>query len=353
MEKSPEAFRTISEVATWLDTPAHVLRFWESRFTQIKPVKRAGGRRYYRPSDMMLLGGIKKLLHEDGLTIRGVQKILREEGVKFVADLSPPIEDGGAVVIEGRADRGDGAPPAALAEEDTPEAPMQEDAQAEVEESNVVTFGGGVTPEPDEAMLPGLEFIPAQRRERQAESPEPPPAPESTPEAAEADQPAPSDAEAEPAAAGDGDSPDDTEPMPTFRRHPAPSAGEPQTEADRVDPAPTEMAPAPTPAEAAPESPSADTAPDAAFLPPEPEPEPEPETPAARGPLGTDIAREDPADTDPAFAPTEPPLRTWSRSPALRRALVADHGTAHRALDRLRALDARMKAQTPASGRDG
>ncbi|SFI70037.1 MerR family transcriptional regulator [Celeribacter neptunius] len=92
MNKSPDAFRTISEVADWLDTPAHVLRFWESRFTQVKPVKRAGGRRYYRPADMALLGGIKKLLHDDGMTIRGVQKLLREHGVRYVASLSPVIE---------------------------------------------------------------------------------------------------------------------------------------------------------------------------------------------------------------------------------------------------------------------
>lgn len=88
MEKAPDAFRTISEVATWLDTPAHVLRFWESRFPQIKPVKRAGGRRYYRREDMELLGGIKFLLHEQGLTIRGVQKILSDQGVRHVASLS-------------------------------------------------------------------------------------------------------------------------------------------------------------------------------------------------------------------------------------------------------------------------
>ncbi len=86
-KKSPDAFRTISEVAEWLDVPTHVLRFWESRFTQVKPVKRAGGRRYYRPADMALLGGIKKLLHDDGLTIRGVQKVLREQGVKHVSGL--------------------------------------------------------------------------------------------------------------------------------------------------------------------------------------------------------------------------------------------------------------------------
>ncbi|WP_241524073.1 MerR family transcriptional regulator [Oceaniglobus indicus] len=101
MTKSPDAFRTISEVAEWLDVPTHVLRFWESRFTQIKPVKRAGGRRYYRPSDMELLGGIKKLLHEDGLTIRGVQKILREEGPKHVAAQSPSIDARGSDDAEG------------------------------------------------------------------------------------------------------------------------------------------------------------------------------------------------------------------------------------------------------------
>ena len=88
MEKSPDAFRTISEVADHLDTPAHVLRFWESRFPQIRPVKRAGGRRYYRPSDVALLAGIRRLLHDEGLTIRGVQKILRELGVRHVAGLT-------------------------------------------------------------------------------------------------------------------------------------------------------------------------------------------------------------------------------------------------------------------------
>lgn len=93
MAKSADAFRTISEVADWLGVQTHVLRFWESKFTQIKPVKRAGGRRYYRPADMLLLGGIRKLLHDDGLTIKGVQKILREEGMAHVADLSPPLDD--------------------------------------------------------------------------------------------------------------------------------------------------------------------------------------------------------------------------------------------------------------------
>jgi DNA-binding transcriptional MerR regulator len=85
--KSAEAFRTISEVATELDVPQHVLRFWESRFAQIKPVKRAGGRRYYRPEDIDLLKGIRALLYSDGLTIRGVQKVLKERGPRHVTDL--------------------------------------------------------------------------------------------------------------------------------------------------------------------------------------------------------------------------------------------------------------------------
>ncbi len=85
MEKSPDAFRTISEVATDLDVPQHVLRFWETRFSQIRPMKRAGGRRYYRPADVNLLRGIRTLLYGEGYTIKGVQKILREHGAAHVA----------------------------------------------------------------------------------------------------------------------------------------------------------------------------------------------------------------------------------------------------------------------------
>ena len=83
--KAPEAFRSISEVADELDLPQHVLRFWESRFHDIKPMKRGGGRRYYRPDDVHLLRGIRHLLYGEGYTIRGVQRILREQGAKFVA----------------------------------------------------------------------------------------------------------------------------------------------------------------------------------------------------------------------------------------------------------------------------
>ena len=85
IEKSPDAFRTISEAAEELNVPQHVLRFWETRFTQIKPMKRAGGRRYYRPADLDLLKGIHNLLYSQGYTIRGVQLILKEEGGGYVA----------------------------------------------------------------------------------------------------------------------------------------------------------------------------------------------------------------------------------------------------------------------------
>jgi DNA-binding transcriptional MerR regulator len=82
--KAPDAFRTISEVAQDLELPQHVLRFWESRFREIRPMKRGGGRRYYRPDDIDLLRGIRHLLYGEGYTIRGVQRILREQGQKFV-----------------------------------------------------------------------------------------------------------------------------------------------------------------------------------------------------------------------------------------------------------------------------
>ena len=88
LDKAPDAFRTISEVADDLDIPQHVLRFWETRFAQIKPMKRSGGRRYYRPDDIDLLRGIRRLLYGEGYTIRGVQRILKEQGVKAVQALA-------------------------------------------------------------------------------------------------------------------------------------------------------------------------------------------------------------------------------------------------------------------------
>lgn len=84
MDKSPDAFRTISEAAEELDLPQHVLRFWETRFSMIKPLKRGGGRRYYRPDDVLLLRGIRHLLYDQGFTIKGVQKILKDQGSRYV-----------------------------------------------------------------------------------------------------------------------------------------------------------------------------------------------------------------------------------------------------------------------------
>jgi DNA-binding transcriptional MerR regulator len=105
LDKAPDAFRTISEVADDLDVPQHVLRFWETRFNQIKPMKRSGGRRYYRPDDVNLLRGIRRLLYGEGYTIRGVQRILREHGIKSVQNLTdaserPPALFDGSPLVE-------------------------------------------------------------------------------------------------------------------------------------------------------------------------------------------------------------------------------------------------------------
>jgi len=116
VKKAPQAFRTISEVSDWLDTPTHVLRFWESKFKQVKPVKRAGGRRYYRPNDMLLLGGIKHLLHTDGNTIKAVQKLISSEGVKHVHSYSRDLD---FPEPQGRKPRRKSAPPKAKTAETT------------------------------------------------------------------------------------------------------------------------------------------------------------------------------------------------------------------------------------------
>ncbi|MCF8486700.1 MAG: MerR family transcriptional regulator [Rhodobacteraceae bacterium] len=138
MEKSPDAFRTISEVAELLETPAHVLRFWESRFPQIRPVKRAGGRRYYRPADVALLTGIKRLLHDDGMTIRGVQKILREQGVKHVSGVTEDTGTDDDAALE--------AALAALGGEarDAPSLPA-----AEAETAQIIALQTALNPQPD------------------------------------------------------------------------------------------------------------------------------------------------------------------------------------------------------------
>ena len=91
IEKSPQAFRTISEASEILSLPSHVLRFWESKFKQIKPLKRAGGRRFYRPNDILFLFGIKKLLHVDGLTIIGVKRLIKENGINHIIKIGKAL----------------------------------------------------------------------------------------------------------------------------------------------------------------------------------------------------------------------------------------------------------------------
>ena len=93
MPKSPDAFRTIGEVSDWLDTPNHVIRFWESRFEELDPVQKQGGRRYFRPDDLLFMGGLKKLLHDDGLTIKSVQAMIKDQGIDAVTSLSQPLPD--------------------------------------------------------------------------------------------------------------------------------------------------------------------------------------------------------------------------------------------------------------------
>ncbi len=242
MEKSRDAFRTISEVAQWLGTPTHVLRFWESRFSQVKPVKRAGGRRYYRPTDMELLGGIKKLLHDDGLTIRGVQKILREEGVKHVAALSDPVD---AWI----------------------EAEMASDVEVQPEKGNVVHLSPQSPAETeDRAETPAVETPPdrpdpAEKTPDVARAANGDARDEPAPEAVQPTEPAPAypapEDAAGPAAAAAPPAPDEETAPETFRRRAIfgtqsePAAGaqtpSPRT-SDEAAPLPAESGPPPEPA---------------------------------------------------------------------------------------------------------
>ena len=123
MDKAPDAFRTISEVAAELEVPQHVLRFWESRFHEIRPMKRGGGRRFYRPQDVDLLRGIRHLLYGEGYTIRGVQRILREQGQRFVQNVwQPGAPQPARMPADGLADEGDATAPRLL----TLGAPLEE-----------------------------------------------------------------------------------------------------------------------------------------------------------------------------------------------------------------------------------
>ena len=155
MDKAPDAFRTISEVADDLDIPQHVLRFWETRFSQIKPMKRSGGRRYYRPDDVDLLKGIRRLLYGEGYTIRGVQRILKEHGIKSVqglADSSAAVSFGALEEAIGQSlqeDDGNGASTEVDAEDEEYEGSDEEGIDfrfVETEEDILATFRGGPAP---------------------------------------------------------------------------------------------------------------------------------------------------------------------------------------------------------------
>jgi DNA-binding transcriptional MerR regulator len=131
LDKSPDAFRTISEAAEELDLPQHVLRFWETRFAQIKPMKRGGGRRYYRPADVDLLKGIRHLLYDRGFTIRGVQRILREQSIPHVVAIGRGEVEAGpeaaeAPKIKAKAKNGEAAEAVAPPAAGFSEAQMQE-----------------------------------------------------------------------------------------------------------------------------------------------------------------------------------------------------------------------------------
>lgn len=141
MDKSADAFRTISEVAAELDLPQHVLRFWETRFPQIKPLKRAGGRRFYRPNDVELLRAIRRLLYGEGYTIRGVQRILKEQGARAIigaAGAAPEFAaaPGAPASEEGAADWGEDLfSPAAPASADEPAFAIESDERNESAEA--------------------------------------------------------------------------------------------------------------------------------------------------------------------------------------------------------------------------
>jgi DNA-binding transcriptional MerR regulator len=170
LDKAPDAFRTISEVAGDLDIPQHVLRFWETRFAQIKPMKRSGGRRYYRPEDIDLLKGIRRLLYGEGYTIRGVQRILKEHGIKSVqglADTSTAVSFGAIEEAIGQSlmeDNGEVLRGTDADDDDDRSEPDGIDFRfAEIDEDGILaSFRGG---QPQDAAPPGPRPLDRERLE--------------------------------------------------------------------------------------------------------------------------------------------------------------------------------------------
>ena len=215
MSKSPDAFRTISEVAEWLGIQAHVLRFWESKFTQIKPVKRAGGRRYYRPADVDLLGSIKVLLHDQGMAIKDVQALLREHGAAHVASLADPDAPSAA---QGSAAASDVEPIENASADPVQGDVIEATVEATFEPVEPVEPPAAPAPTPSApAAAPGAWAEPASPAPATAApTPAPAPAPQAMPPAAEAPQAAPTPVQTDPA------QPVQTQPVPTQPVQPQP-----------------------------------------------------------------------------------------------------------------------------------
>ena len=315
MSKSADAFRTISEVAEWLGVQTHVLRFWESKFSQVKPVKRAGGRRYYRPVDMLLLGGIRKLLHDDGLTIKGVQKVLREKGIAHVSSMSHGLDEVSAAPPPSPA-------PRTPAPQSIPE-PDSDKMDAKADTTNTIrkfapgmqTYGEAKTEDDlqrpsfteDAVVMPAGE----EAADAPADAAMPPVAPSDarSEELADTDLAPPEDApqtRPEPEITQTAEVASDPEPDATPGPETEPETAEPPVVKKVVKKDDAEIAghlsdasDAPRPPDPVPESGPVTSEPE-----PAPGPEPEPEPATGREPVVTAISTDDAGDT---AAPDHPP----------------------------------------------
>ncbi len=166
MDKAADAFRTISEVAEDLDLPQHVLRFWETKFTHIRPLKRGGGRRYYRPEDVDLVRGIRYLLYGQGYTIKGVQRIIKEQGAKAVMSLWKSADETAENVRHDLSENRDRSPSTGDADQSEPDAHILDDTAQVSEEliAAVETYDLGEEPLPEVKSLQEVKNLPYQQR---------------------------------------------------------------------------------------------------------------------------------------------------------------------------------------------
>ena len=317
MSKSPDAFRTISEVAEWLGIQAHVLRFWESKFTQIKPVKRAGGRRYYRPADVDLLGSIKVLLHDQGMAIKDVQALLREHGAAHVASLADPDAPSAA---QGSAAASDVEPI-----ENASADPVQGDVIEATVEATFEPVEPPAAPAPTPpapAAAPGAWAEPASPAPATAApTPAPASAPQVMPPAAEAPQAAPTPVQTDPAQPVQTQpvqpqpvqtQPVQTQPQPQVQPTVQPSAAPPAAASDAAEQAQPTATPAPTaPTYAAPVQDGMTQAAAPTQAPADPAPSYQPQAPSAlahgaTAPAVAGIGDDAQAPQEPAAAVTPP-----------------------------------------------